>query len=276
VSELPRSASGKTAGEVARLCAEEAGRLIMERFPGRGGRGRAETAAKGRGNFVTETDLASEKAVVRVLAEEYPEHEVLSEEMFSSRPPDMTKPWLWVVDPIDGTHNFAQGIPHFAFNIALCHEQEPVLGLTTNPAVGDEFYAEAGDGLLVNGSPARASDTRTLAEGVWFFEMGYHNERAAKMLSLVQDVWPRVQAVRAMGSAALGLAYAACGRSDLVTTSLLAPWDLAAGIVQVREGGGVIVGRDGDPVTLFHQGVAAGAAGPVRDFLRVQEGKDWR
>ncbi len=103
--------------------------------------GSEEVLAKGRGNFLTETDLAVHNAVLDILRIEYPDHGVLSEEAPGKEGTDGQSGWLWVVDPIDGTHNFSQGIPHFCFTIALCHDGEPVLGLTRAPVTGDEFFA---------------------------------------------------------------------------------------------------------------------------------------
>jgi len=270
VTDLPASASGRTAEQVARLCAEEASRIIIGHF----GR-REEVHSKGRGNFTTETDLAVESAVLGLLRAEYPDHAVLSEER-SGEVADWRRGWLWVVDPIDGTHNFSQGIPHFCFTIALCHDGEPVLGLTYVPMTGEEFFARKGGGLLVNGEPASASATPSLAESVLGLDLGYDDARAAKLLSLLTELWPGVQSVRIMGSAALGLAFAACGRFDVFVHNFLFPWDLAAGILLVQEGGGLILDRDDGPVTIYSQGVVAGAPGVAQDFLRLARGKAWR
>jgi len=264
VTELPASATGKAADYVARLCADEAARIIMGRY------GRSEEVlAKGRGNFVTETDLAVHNAVLDILRIQYPDHGVLSEEAPGGEGTDGQGGWLWVVDPIDGTHNFSQGNPHFCFTIALCHDGEPVLGLTRSPVTGDEFVATKGSGLLVNGEPASVSDTPSLAESVLGMDLGYDDERASKLISLLAGVWPGVQAVRVMGSAALGLAFAACGRFDLYVHHFLYPWDLAAGILLVREGGGLVLDRDGGPATLHTDALIAGAPGPVKDFLQM-------
>ena len=182
---------------------------------------------------------------------------------------------MWVVDPLDGTHNFTRGIPYFAFNIALCYRWEPLLGLTYAPATGEEFFAEEGAGLTVNGQPARASAAELLGDCVVGVDLGYEDRRAARMLELVADVWP-VQSVRVMGSAALGLAYAACGRYDLFLHHFLYPWDIAAGIVLVREGGGAILGRDGGAVSIDSEGVVAGAPGAVKEMLSLAKGRPWR
>ncbi len=266
----PVSASGKSAAEVAREAARQASAIIMSRF----GR-REQMLAKGRGNFVTETDLACERAVLDLLNAEYPEHRVLSEETAAAAH-GWREGWLWVVDPLDGTHNYSQGIPNFAFNIALCRDGDPVLGLTYAPVTGEEFFAERGEGLSVNGERAQASTTPSLVQSVLGIDLGYDDGRAAKLISLMAEIWPGVQSVRVMGSAALGLAYAACGRYDLFVHHYLFPWDVAAGIVLVREGGGVIVDREGRPITLYSEGVIAGAPGPVQDFLRIAIDTPWR
>ncbi len=265
--DLPVSASGKTAAAVARLCALEAARIAMDAFGQR-----QDVRVKGRGNFLTETDLAAERAVLAVLREEYPEHEVLAEETAGKA---TGEGWMWVVDPLDGTHNFSRGIPYFAFSMALCHGREPVLGLTYAPATGDEFFAEKGRGLTVNGEPARASGAERLGDCVLGVDLGYDDARAARMLELVAEVWP-VQSVRVMGSAALGLAYAACGRYDLFLHHFLYPWDVAAGIVLVREGGGAIVDRDGGAVRIDSEGVVAGAPAAVEEMLSLARGRPWR
>jgi myo-inositol-1(or 4)-monophosphatase len=238
----------------------------MDRYPGRPGGKRRETRSKGRGNFVTETDLAVETAVLDLLRAEFPEHGVLSEE--AAREVDANKGWAWIVDPIDGTHNYSQGIPHFCFTIALCHDGEPVLGLTRNPATRDEFFAVGGSGLLVNGVPASASDTPSLADSVLGVDLGYDDERAARLLEMLRRIWPGMQAVRVMGSAALGLAYAACGRFDVFVHHRLYPWDCAAGILFVREAGGLVVEPDGGEARIYSERLVAGAPGVVQELLR--------
>jgi fructose-1,6-bisphosphatase/inositol monophosphatase family enzyme len=269
MTDIPLSTSRSTAEEVARACAEEAGRIMMDRFGQR-----QETRSKGRGNFVTETDLAVETAVLDVLRTEYPDHAVLSEE--SAGEIQANEGWVWVIDPIDGTHNFSQGIPHFCFTIALCHDGEPVLGLTHAPATGDEFFAVKGLRLIVNGEPATVSATASLAACVLGVDLGYDDARAAKALALLGDIWPGVQAVRVMGSAALGLALAACGRFDVYVHNFLYPWDAAAGILFVREAGGLALDRDGGAATVYAEGIIAGAPGAVHDFLRLAVDKPWR
>jgi fructose-1,6-bisphosphatase/inositol monophosphatase family enzyme len=269
--ELPLSASGKTAAEVAHECAQRAGRIIMAAFPGLTGV-QSEVSVKGRGNFVTETDVAAERATIEILRREYPGHAVLAEEAGGSAG---GKDWLWVVDPLDGTHNFSLGIPHFAFSIALCRGREPVLGLTFAPATGEEYLAQEGGGLTVRGKPARASSKRRVEEGMLAIGLGYEDVRARRVLELALDLWP-TEGLRDMGSATLGFAYAASGRFDVFVHHSLYPWDVAAGIVLVREGGGAVVDRDGGPVTIDSVGAIAGAPGAVADLLERVKDRPWR
>ena len=289
--DLPLSQSGHTPLEVARRCAQEAARIVMERW------GKPQDVrAKGRGNIVTAADLASERAIQAILVAEYPDHSILSEETAGgwvegqgsrvrgavTRDPWPLTPggsgggWMWVVDPLDGTRNYLSGIPLFCINIALCYDEEPLLGLTYEPVRGEEFRAQQGGGVFLNDRPIHASTKESVMASVLAIDMGYDDARAARALSLVRELWPGMQSVRIIGSAALGLAYAACGRFDLFAHHMLYPWDIAAGILLVREAGGAITDRDGGPVSVRSEGVIAGAPGAHADFLRLAAGRAWR
>jgi fructose-1,6-bisphosphatase/inositol monophosphatase family enzyme len=286
--DLPVSTSGATALQVARRCAEEGGRLALERF-----RRPQEVAVKGRGNLVTATDVDIERLVQSTLAREYPQHAVLSEETaelvtrsskLEARSSSLdARDWTWVVDPLDGTRNYVSGIPCFCVNVALCHRGEPVVAVTHDPVHGETFWAEKGGGARLSGGqapgsdqPCRVSDKPSLQASVLGFDMGYNDQRAAHMLALLSELWPGMQSVRIPGSAALGLAYAACGRYDLFVHHYLFPWDLAAGILLVREAGGVITDRDGSPIRIESEGVVAGGATVHADFLRRAGSRPWR
>ncbi|GAG31682.1 unnamed protein product, partial [marine sediment metagenome] len=188
---------------MARLCAREGERIVMAAFGGA-----QEVRVKGRGNLVTAADLASERAIHEILAAEYPDHSILSEETAASA---RGKGWMWVVDPLDGTHNYARGIPFFCINIALCYGEEPLVALTYEPVRGEEFWAQKGEGAFVNGERMQASEKESVQASLVAVGLGYDDERAGRMLALLNEVWPGMQSVRIMGSAALGLAYAAKG-----------------------------------------------------------------
>jgi fructose-1,6-bisphosphatase/inositol monophosphatase family enzyme len=265
---LPLSRTGRSALEVARACAGEARQIMLAGF-GRVG----VSAVKGRGNVLTETDLAVEHRVAEVLRGEYPDHALLSEETASETRSDG---WLWVVDPLDGTKNFSRGIPHFCFTIALCKDAQPLLGLTLQPILGEEFLALAGQGASLNGQPIRVSDARTVGESIVAVDMGYDDQRARRQLELALHLWPGMQSLRIPGSAALGIAYVAAGRWDLFVHADLYPWDLAAGLLLVREAGGVVSDRDGGPAGLYSRGIVA-ASPPVHDdFVALAGRLPWR
>jgi fructose-1,6-bisphosphatase/inositol monophosphatase family enzyme len=267
--QLPVGTSGDDALTVARRCAEAGGRLARERF-----RQPQSIGVKGRGNIVTDTDLAVESHVARLLSQEFPDHALLSEE--SNAHNSAATGWLWVLDPLDGTRNYASGIPFFCTNLALCHDGEPVVGVTYDPLHEEIFAAVKGRGAWVNDEPIRASEEPSLEASVLGIDMGYDDVRGAYMLKLLQGLWPGVQSVRIPGSAALGLAYAACGRYDLFVHNCLFPWDVAAGILLVREAGGAITDREGGAVSIHSEGVIAGGALAHADFLRLAAGRPWR
>lgn len=284
----PLSSSGASALAVARRCADEGGRLALERF-----RKPQEVSVKGRGNLVTATDVDIEHLIQGILSREYPHHAVLSEETYGTigqqasvdrsageAGPPFDAEWLWVVDPLDGTRNYVSGMPFFCCNVALCHQGEPVVAVTCDPVHGETFWAEKGGGAGISSAggeqPCRVSDKPSLQASVLGFDLGYDDRRGAHMLALLNELWPGMQSLRIRGSAALGLAYAACGRYDLFVHHYLFPWDVAAGILLVREAGGVITDRDGSPIRINSEGVVAGGAAAHADFLRRAGTWPWR
>jgi len=265
-AELPRGKSGQDALAVARACAHRAGQILRQRFGAR-----HQVQAKGRRDFVTQADVDVEREVVAILCDEFPHHRVISEETAAS-PPQQDDIWCWVVDPLDGTHNFSRAIPHVSFSLALYQRGEPILALTFDPLLGEEFVALRGGGAMINGGPLRVSDASSVAWSLVGLDLGYDDEAAARLLRRVVDLWPHMLGIRLLGSAALGLAYAACGRLDLYVHCNLKPWDVAAGILLVEEAGGLVVEWDGKPATLATTRVVAGAPQAVQDFLRHVQG----
>lgn len=258
---LPVTANGKSAGEVARACSTAAANTLRTAFASE-----RAVSHKGRGNVVTKYDVEVERMVEAMLREAFPKHGLLGEETAAETP---AEGYVWVLDPIDGTRNFASGIPFFAFNLALTLDGEPVLGLTLDPVRGETFYAERGRGLLVNGVPARASDKKTVMESVVAIDVGFDDQVGKQQLGFAYRLYPGLQTLRVPGSAALGLAYAASGRYDCYSHGSLCPWDSAAGILLVAEGGGVVTNREGDAATIFDTAALAGGPAVQADFLRL-------
>ena len=246
--------------EVAWRCARASGELALERF-----RGEHIIDVKGHRNIVTATDVEAELRVKAILEAEYPEHKILSEE--TAPDTDASSGWTWVIDPIDGTKNYACGIPFWCTNVALCRDGEPVVGLTYDAVHGEGFWAIEGAGAFCNDSPIRASDKPDVFSSVISIDLGYDDAAGLSQLDLMRRIFPRVQGIRITGSAALGLAYAACGRIDLYTHMNVSPWDVAAGLLLVREAGGAASDRDGDPMRITSATFAAGGRRVHDDFF---------
>ena len=269
VDELPRSNSGHTALAVCETAARRAGELVMERF-----RSDIEVSLKGRANVVTDADLASERLILEYVGAEYPQFGILSEE---SAPVAGSSPYTWVVDPIDGTRNFAEGIPHFCVVVAVAEGSDVVAGVTYDPVRDEMFAAQRGHGATLNGEPIRVSDRQQIDEAVLGFDLGYNFDQAKLLLEMAGDLWPQVQAYRLMGSSALSLAYAACGRIDLYFHHSLSAWDIASGILLAREAGGQVLDRATlEKATLFSSGLIVSNPTLVAQFLKMTDGTAWR
>jgi myo-inositol-1(or 4)-monophosphatase len=264
---LPVSTTGRTALGVARACAAEARRVILEGY-GRVG----DIATKGRGNVVTDIDYAVEAAVRRILEAEYPAHAILSEETAAETRSDG---WMWVVDPVDGTKNFSRGIPHFCFTIALCRATEPVVALTLHPLLNEEYAAVAGAGFTVNGRPATVTACQSVREAVVAVDLGYDEAAGTSQLDLVRGLFPGMQSLRISGSAALGSAYLAAGKWDLFVHGDLQPWDVAAGLLLVREAGGIVTNHAGAPASIYDRGIVAAPPAVLADFFRLAPALGW-
>jgi len=257
---LPLSASGQPPIAVARRAAGEARRIMRDGF------GRVGVAGvKGRGNVVTEVDFAVEAAVTEILRNEYPSHAIMSEETAASVRSDG---WMWVVDPVDGTKNFSRGIPHFCFTLALCYASEPMVALTSHPLMDEEYAAVAGEGFTVNGRPARVAECATVADATVAIDLGYDEAAGKRQLELASRLFPGMQSLRVSGSAALGTAYVAAGKWDLFVHADLQPWDVAAGLLLVREAGGVVTNHEGQRATIYDRGVVAAGPSVHADFMR--------
>jgi len=265
---LPVSASGEDALAVAERLAREAGALAL----GLAGRSRV-VDVKGLGNLATEADLAAERTLIDGLAEAFPEHAVLSEETRSET--DWRQGYVWLVDPIDGTRNFSQGLPLYCVTMGLALDGRPLLGVTYAPAL--DWCAEGGPelGLRVNGQPAAASRAEGLESSVAVLDIGYDVGRGRLLLEEAIRVRDEVGGIRLVGTAALSLAWAATGLIDLFVHVLMYPWDMAA-LALIEAGGGIALDRDGGPATFGSEGVVAGAPGVVREFMARVEGRRWR
>ena len=269
MADIPRSRSGKEVGAVALPLLREAGALLLDRF-----HGDKNVRSKGRANLVTDVDFEAEALILERLRAEYPGFRVLAEESGESGSAD--SPYVWIVDPVDGTRNYAIGVPYFATTIALARGGEVIYGATYDPSRDEMFEARRGGGATCNGRPLRVSDRTSLSMATLATDMGYNDAMAGFALQLLDRLWPGMQAVRIMGSAALGLAYAASGRADVYFHHCLAPWDIAAGILLAQEAGAVVTDRDGAPISLDSPSIIVANETLKDEFLRITEGLPWR
>ena len=266
--DIPLSQSGRPALAVCRDAAWRAGEVIRERFLTA-----KEVRFKGRADIVTDVDLAAEKVILELVRAEYPEFSILSEE---SRPVETGSPYTWVIDPIDGTRNFAEGVPHFCVVVALARGRETVAAVTYDPIKEETFAAVAGQGAFRNGEPISVSERREIADCVLGFDLGYVEGKAATALDMIRELWPGFQTLRLLGSSALGMAYAAAGRLDLYFHHSLSPWDSASGLLLAREAGGNVVDRQGNDGDLFTPSVIVSSRHLIDRFLAATDGMEWR
>ncbi|WP_343219541.1 inositol monophosphatase family protein [Pseudodesulfovibrio sp. JC047] len=193
---------------------------------------------KGRIDLVTETDLAVETMLKEALGTLLPGSDFLAEETANATIPGEC---TWIIDPIDGTTNFAHGLPFVANSIGLWHKDQMILGVINLPLLGEVFTAVKGGGAFMNGQPIAVSSTSDLEHALLATGFPYDIETHLEtVLSHLKAVLPVTQGLRRPGAAALDLAYIACGRYDGFFESALNPWDTAAGILLVEEAGGRI------------------------------------
>ena len=229
--EVPLSNSGKNSYEVADCAVTLAGDILTRRF-----NTPKDVSFKSEGNPVTDVDIEVEQAMISVLRRAFPVFGILSEE---SPPIESDSPYTWVIDPLDGTRNYVGGIPHFCTTIALAKNGTVLFGITYDPIRKEKFFSQKGSGAFVNQSALSVSKKQDLKSSILGLDIGYYPEHAKAATQLVSAFQNQTQAIRILGSAALGLAYAASGRLDIYCHFSLEPWDLAAGILFIEEAGGM-------------------------------------
>ena len=265
---LPTTARGDSAMDVALEATRAAGEIIRNSW-----NSDRQITFKGRADIVTDVDVAAEGAILEILTGAFPDFGILAEE---SRPVAGSSPYRWVVDPLDGTRNYAQSIPHFCTIVALAKDDEIVAGVVYDPVREETFTAALGQGAFLNGDPISVTGTTELSRSLLSFDLGYVDEKAGLAIDMLRSLWPGMYSVRLMGSAGLGLAYAAAGRVDLFFHHSLSPWDVAAGLIIAREAGGRIVDRQGNDAGLFTPSVICSSAALIDGFLSATDGLPWR
>lgn len=225
--------------EVLKSALQKSGAVLARRF------GKVSYRTKGRANLVTAADLESQRVVLDAIRKAFPQDDYKAEE-------DEVKltgaEHLWLVDPLDGTTNYAHGYPASCVSIGVLRRGAPVLGGVYDPFRRELFLAEKGKGTTLNGRRVRVTRTRKVADALLITGFGYDRaERADFYLERFKTFMVRCHDVRRSGSAALDMAWLAAGRADGFWEFSLSPWDVAAGWLLVREAGGVVSDFSGRP-----------------------------
>jgi len=198
-----------------------------------------QVSSKAPGDFVTSADKRTEKIIIEELLKAHPNYGIISEEAGYINKSNKNN--RWIIDPIDGTMNFLNGIPQFAISVAYEEENEVKCGIIFNPVTNEMFSAEKGSGAYLNNSRMRVSNKRKLSEAL--IVTGGPNQASKikkKIFSEYISISTQVSNVRKFGSAALDMAYVACGRFDGYWQRELNYWDIAAGIILIKESGGFV------------------------------------
>jgi myo-inositol-1(or 4)-monophosphatase len=250
--------------EIAIRAARAAGRVLREH------RGRPQTIEQKLGqssNLVTDIDRQAEELIIRTIKERYPDHDFLAEE---SGDHQRRSDYRWVIDPLDGTTNFAHGLPLFCTSIGLEVRGRLELGVVYDPNLDELFTAQRGGGAALNGRPIRVSTTSSLQESLLVTGFPYNiRENPSHAVEHFNHFLMECRAVRRLGSAALDLCYVACGRFDGFWEVFLNPWDMAAGVLILLEAGGIHTDFAGIPATI-HTPQLLASNGRIHDeMIRV-------
>lgn len=254
--------------EVLLQATREAGKIILHYFNGVFKIDHKE----GVNNLVTEVDKLSEQKIIEVISAAFPGHSIISEEVG-----EITKPsdYQWIIDPIDGTVNFAHGIPICCVSIGLLHHGEIIMGAVFNPMMDELFFAERGNGATLNGNPIRVSTKSDFKTAFLVTGFPYNwpdgPEHPIRVFErMIHEGLP----VRRLGSAAIDLCWVACGRFDGFWEYNLSAWDVAAGYLIVEEAGGRITDFEGAAYNVFEKQTLATNGLIHHNMLRVINNKN--
>lgn len=232
--------------------ARQAGNVILRHISRLDG---LKVIEKARQDYASEVDSAAEAEIIRELKRATPDYAFLAEESGQQGKSRYT----WVIDPLDGTSNYLRGLPHFCVSIALLEGREPIHAVVFDPLRNELFTASKGSGTVLNDKRVRVSERRDLDGAILI--TGFpprERKRLAPQLACVQSLMDDVEDVRRTGSAALDLAYVACGRVDGYFEAGVMPWDIAAGALLVREAGGRVCDYRGGGEFMQKNQIVAG------------------
>ncbi len=247
--------------------ARDAGRILVDRL------GRAlQVSNKGDIDLVTESDLASEELIIDRIKSHYPRHAILAEESGATDGIEIVAgktDWKWIIDPLDGTTNYAHGYPCFCVSIAVERAGAIEIGVVYDPMRDEMFAAERGQGATLNERPMRVSTVGDLNSAMLCTGFPYNVRERPNFALEFANFTMEAQAVRRDGSASLDLAYVACGRFDGFWEEGLKAWDVAAGVLLIQEAGGRVTDFTGQPLDIYTPKVLASNALVHSAMMRV-------
>jgi len=222
---------------------------------------------KGVIDLVTEADIGSERIIIETIRKTYPDHAILAEESgVNGSGADVQ----WIIDPLDGTTNFAHQVGLFAVSIAVSLKEDIVVGIVLNPITGELFTATAHEDCQLNGQPIRVSKAQKVSESLLVTGFPYNlRENLHPLINLFSNCLYAAQGVRRLGSAALDLCYVACGRFDGFWEQGLYPWDTAAGMLIVQKAGGVVTDFSNQPFRVEQKEILATNGAIHKEMLDV-------
>jgi myo-inositol-1(or 4)-monophosphatase len=212
--------------------------------------GRIDVRKKGPADLVTQADFASQEVIRETLLDVFPDHSLLAEEQDHRAATPRRTEYRWIADPLDGTTNFVHGVPHYSVSLALERNGQLIVGAVYDPMREECFTAVAGEGARLNGQPIRTSSVCELSEALAAVGFPPNTPPDCPDLLVFLEALAPCQAIRRTGSSALNLCYLAAGRFDAYWSFSAKVWDVAAGVLMIREAGGVVTSPRGGPFLL--------------------------
>ena len=244
----------------AKQLAVDAGKVLVQRL------GSAQIVNKGDIDLVTEADIAAEKLIIDRIRSYYPRHSILAEESGEAVRFEAGNEWRWIIDPLDGTTNFAHGYPCFCVSIGIERNGAMEMGVVYDPMRNELFAAERGEGTTLNDRRVRVSDIDELNRAMLCTGFPYNVRERPDFAREFAIFTMNAQAVRRDGAAAIDLAYVACGRFDGFWEHGLNPWDMAAGVLLIQEAGGLVSNYRNEPLSIYTKQVVA-TNGLIHDVM---------
>jgi myo-inositol-1(or 4)-monophosphatase len=249
--------------------ARAAGSVLLE------WRGHFTVREKGPADLVTEADFAAQNVVRRILQSEFPAIDFVGEESTIAERELAYSRTRWIVDPLDGTTNYVHQLPGWCVSIALVEDENILVGCIYDPLSDTVYLAEAGEGAFRNGERLRTSGTTSLRDSLVALSFPATASRSSPEVECFLGMLPHVQAFRRLGSAALNLCHIAAGQMDANWSATIHAWDVAAGILLVREAGGVVTNLFGEPFALSGHSIAAAANATLHAEFVACLGNAW-